>query len=272
MNIASFFISIPSWALFALVVFICVLAAEAGAWVAARRSKKGNKEPDSPIGTAVGAILGLLAFMLGFTFSFTESRYGNRKELVIEQANAISSCYLRSNLIPEKQKTAIRQYLQEYLEILLQENLKANGSQNHPNISAGKKAIARLEELHELMWQQASTLTKEDLDSEIRTFFLGSLNDVINIYQERKTVGLIFRIPDVLWSSLILLSILGTFVVGYQTGTFGTRRIISVPLMAAAFALVIAMIADMDSTGPNRFKISQQPLIEVQHMMKKGSP
>ncbi|KAA9332625.1 bestrophin-like domain [Adhaeribacter soli] len=272
MNIARFFTSIPSWALFALVVLICVLAAEAGAWMAERRGKKGIKEPDSPIGTAVGAILGLLAFMLGFTFSFTESRYGERKELVIEQANAISSCYLRSNLIPEKQKAPIRQYLREYLKILLQENLKAYGPNSNRNIQASIQGIAQLEALHALMWQQASTLTKEDMDSEIRTFFLDSLNDVINIYQERKTVSLIFRIPDVLWSSLILLSLLGTFVVGYQTGTFGTRRIVSIPLMAAAFALVIAMIADMDSTGPNRFEISQQPLIEVQQMMKKDSP
>ena len=272
MNIARFFTALPSWALFVLVVIICVLAAEAGAWVAERRTKKGIKEPDSPIGTAVGAILGLLAFMLGFTFSFTESRYGNRKELVIEQANAISSCYLRSNLIPEKQKTAVRQYLREYLKILLRENLIETDPDKHRNNKAGKIPFTRLDELHALMWQQASTLKKEDMDSELRTFFLDSLNDVINIYQERKTVSLIFRIPDVLWSSLILLSLLGTFVVGYQTGTFGTRRIISIHLMAAAFALVIAMIADMDSTGPNRFKISQQPLIEVQHMMQNDSP
>ncbi|MFC5271188.1 hypothetical protein [Adhaeribacter terreus] len=266
MNIGHFFTWLPSWALFALIVIICVMAAEAGAWLAQRRSKKGIKEPDAPIGTAVGAILGLLAFMLGFTFSLTESRFGNRKELVIEEAKAINTCYLRSNLIPVKQKTAIRKYLKEYTNILLKSSEIEFSRKNRGD----NGNIIRLEALHDLMWQQASTLVNENLDGEIRTFFLGSLNDVINIYQERKTVSLIFRIPDVIWTSLIVISILGTFVVGYQTGTFGTRRLISVPLMAAAFALVIVMIADMDSTGPDKFEVSQQPLKEVKDMMNKN--
>jgi uncharacterized protein YneF (UPF0154 family) len=268
MYIGAVISALPSWALFVLVMVVCVLAAELGAWMAKRRAKKGIKDPEAPIGTAVGAILGLLAFMLGFTFSLTESRFGNRKEQVIEQAKAINTCYLRANLIPEKQKKAIRKALREYINILVHKDLKSISYQNKVN----KNAIARLEELHSQMWQQASTLVNEDLDGEIRTFFLGSLNDVINIYQERKTITLIFRIPDIIWTSLFLLTMIGTFVVGYQTGIFGTRRIISLPFMAAAFALVIVMIADMDSTGPDRFQVSQQPLIDIKELIEKDNP
>ncbi|MBK0402505.1 hypothetical protein I5M27_05875 [Adhaeribacter sp. BT258] len=238
-----------------------MLAAEAGAIVANKRVKKGAKEPDAPIDTAVGAVLGLLAFMLGFTFSLTEERFSDRKELVIQEANAINTCYLRANLIPEKQKNAIRKYLREYTGILLMVDGK----------KVSEQSIARMKELHNLMWQEASSLVKEDLDSEIRTFFLGSLNDVINVYEERKTISLVFRIPDIIWSSLLLLTVLGIFFIGYQTGTYGIRRLWGVPLLAASFAMVMVLIAEMDTTGEGRFKISQEPLKNVQETMQKDA-
>ena len=59
------------------------------------------------------------------------------------------------------------------------------------------------------------------------------------------------------------------FSIGYQTGSYGKRRILDMPLLAAAFGMVVVLIADMDSTGIHRLKASLQPLQDVQEMMQE---
>lgn len=263
MQIGAFITSLPGWALFSLLVAAGVLIAEGGAWIAQRRVSKGIKEPEASIGTAVGAMLGLLAFMLGFTFSITAARYSDRKQLIIDHANAINTCYLYTSLIPEEQKLETRKLLQEYIASLLQ-------FEGQPDV---EKLISRQAAIHLLLWQQPVSLVQENIDSELRSLFTTSVNEVINLYNERKGVALIFQIPDVLWSSLFILFALSMFSIGYQTGTYSIRRILDLPLLAAAFALVIVMIADMDTIiGTRRFEISQQPLTEVYNMMQKDIP
>ena len=263
MDLAQFITSLNPWILFGLIVVYCVAFAEVGSLVAQFRIKKGIKEPDAAIGTAVGAMLGLLAFMLGFNFSITASRFSDRKALVISQANAIGTSYLRTSILPEKQKQAIRKYYREYVAVLLNKKYPAEELD---------KSIAYLNKLHILIWRQTASLARENMDSELRSLFVASVNTVIDLASERKTVAMVFRIPGLLWGLLFLLAGLSMFSIGYQTGALGHRRILDLPLLASAFALVIIMIAQMDSATRYRFKVSPQPFIELEQMMQEEIP
>lgn len=264
MDVAASLTSLSPWVLFVLLVVFCVLAAETGSMVARRRVTKGVKEPEAPMGTAVGAMLGLLAFMLGFTFSLTASRFADRKELVIRQANAIGTLYLRTSMIPEKQKLEIRKLLREYVELLL-----------HIDYASPEqitKVNAQTTRIHIEVWKQTASLVQEEMDSEIRTFFSGAANEVMEIGRERKIVSFVHRIPGVLWTALFFLTAVCMFAIGYQTGTHGSRRILDLPLLAAAFALVVVLIADMDSTGIHSLKVSLQPLKDIKELMQEDIP
>src|SRR5688572_5151648 len=120
MDVALLITSLHPWVLFLLTTILGVLIAEVGVWLARRSKEKEKKEGEASPGTLVGAMLALLAFMLGFTFSITSSRFADRKELVIRQSNALGTCYLRTSLLPEKQKTESRKLLREYTDILVQ--------------------------------------------------------------------------------------------------------------------------------------------------------
>ncbi|MFC5270359.1 hypothetical protein [Adhaeribacter terreus] len=262
MDIASFFTSMPSWALFSLFVIIGVFMTEVGSFFGRRKFNTDKQVPAVSIGTAVTAVLGLLAFMLGFTFSITASRFSDRKGLAISQANAIGTSYLRAGLIPEKQKTEVRKLLKEYTDLLLQVQ-----SSNQVETK-----LNRLEEIHWLLWEQTVSLENEKMVPAIQSLFISSVNEIINVSDERKTVSLVFRIPNVLWSSLLLLTGMSMFAFGYQSGINGSRRISGFPLLPVAYALVIVLIADMDATSLSRFQVSQEPLKNLQKMMHKNIP
>lgn len=258
MSIAALTTALPAWALFLLTFAVGIAASELGSWVTKRKETQ-DKEKASPVGTLVGALLGLLAFMLGFTFSITSSRFSERKHLVTEQANAIGTCYLRTSFLPEKQKWETRKLLKEYVDLLITAS----------KASDIKKNILRMEALQTQIWHQAASLQQENMDSPLRSLYVASVNQVIDIFGERKAVALVFKIPGLIWLALLLLYLLSMFVVGAEMGSNKSRRTINLPIMAAAFAMIVVLIAEMDSSkSTTQFKASHQPLIDVQHMIE----
>src|SRR4030095_9980147 len=165
--------------------------------------------------TATGAVLALAAFMLAFTFSTVWARFAARNGLVIIHARAISVVWLRTSVIPEKQKIHVRKLLLEYMHNLME-------LQTTPEL---QKILNRVENLHLEIWTQAASLVHEDIDSKMRSLFVASVNDLISIAAERKTRTLFLRIPDAIWGSLLFLSIIGMFASGYQAGAGGMGRL-----------------------------------------------
>ena len=77
-----------------------VLVAELGY----RLGRRGRKTHDEPERTQIVSIqsvtLGLLALLLGFTFAMALSRFEYRKQMVVEESNAIGTAALRSQFLP----------------------------------------------------------------------------------------------------------------------------------------------------------------------------
>src|SRR5262245_35151408 len=67
-------------------------------------------------GYIVSGVLGLLALMLAFTLAMAVDRFETRRQLVLEEANAIGTTYLRSQLLGEPHRTRLSKLLVEYTE------------------------------------------------------------------------------------------------------------------------------------------------------------
>src|SRR5262249_23720386 len=68
-----------------------------------RLGRHGNNLSDSQSGSAGtidGAIFGLLGLLLGFSFAVGLSRLDARRDLLINEVNAIGTAYLRLELLP----------------------------------------------------------------------------------------------------------------------------------------------------------------------------
>ena len=254
---------LPLWAVFALTLAICLGAVEAGSALArlVLRKNKTEVDPETPLGTIVGAMLGLLAFILAFTFGMTAARLDARKQLVLQEANAIGTTYLRAGLLPPTQGLEIRRLLRDYADVRL-----------HATAETIQEGRSKSEEIHGHLWSQAKALVAEDVDSELRSLFVASLNETIDLHQSRITIGLQIRIPGTVWFSVYLLSVLSMMSLGYQIGMSGKRRMHATPVLVVAFSLMVALIADIERPGEGFVRVSQQPLADVQQMMQRDSP
>jgi hypothetical protein len=248
----------PLWAIFGLTVAICMAAVEAGAALAsvALRRKK-EKEPEGPLGSLVSALLGLLAFIMAFTFGIAASRFDTRKQLVLEEANAIGTTYLRASLLPEKPGREVRKLLREYARIRSTVELK--------NVA---EVLRQSEEIGDQLWSQTQSLVAEDMDAEIRALFIESVNELLDLHTSRVTTGMQYHIPATVWLVVYLLAGASMLALGYQVGMSGVRRIYGTTVVAASFSLVILMIADLDRPGEGLLRVSQQPIADThRHML-----
>src|SRR5215203_2346493 len=258
-DIGQFLSSVPPVLLFVLLVISYTLILGLGNYIGYQRFLGGIKQPASPTDAAVAAVFGLLAFMMGFAFSSTWTRFVRRNIYVVAHAKAIGVCYLRTSLITVSQKVQVRKFLYEYTNILL-------GIHTTADLVQGMR---RIDELHMVLWKETASLAKEDIDSELRSLFTASVNDLISLAMERKTVAMFIRIPNAIWKSLLLLALIGMLAFGYQAGVSGISKLIQVPLLPVAFGLVMVLIADLNSRDSQRqFKVTKRPFREVIEMME----
>ena len=91
-------ISIP--AVFVLIVAILLGAFEIGFRVGRWWQIRTPEETEGPTNALVASILAFMAFLLAITTAMASDRFDARRALVLEEANAIHTAYLRAGYIP----------------------------------------------------------------------------------------------------------------------------------------------------------------------------
>ena len=81
--------------------------------------KRRNKDPEGAsegLGAVDGAVFGLMGLLIAFTFSAAASRFDARRGLIVEEANAIGTSYLRLDLLPTSAQTKLREDFRRYVD------------------------------------------------------------------------------------------------------------------------------------------------------------
>ena len=117
--------ALPLWGLFAAIVLVVLLSVECGYRLGKYRHSRSKQEKEAPVGAMVGATLGLLAFILAFTFGLAAARFDTRREVLLDEANAIGTTYLRAGMLPDRREE-IRALLREYVDVRLKAVLSNN--------------------------------------------------------------------------------------------------------------------------------------------------
>ncbi|MFO0850926.1 MAG: hypothetical protein U0871_20585 [Gemmataceae bacterium] len=252
---------IPLGLMFVFVAALAGAAVEGGYRFGRWRHARIAEEKETPVGAMVGTILGLLAFVIAFTFGLAATRFEARRQIVLNEANAIGTAYLRTDLLPEPQRGASGRLLREYVDVRLR-------GASADRIAA---AVDRSEELHALLWTQA-VQAAERQPGPITGLYVQALNETIDLHAKRVQAVVRDRIPTGIWFVLLILTLLGMGATGYQSGLSETRRSPAMIALVLAFAAILHLIADMDRGRDGLLQVSQQAMIDLQQSMAGGKP
>jgi len=210
--------------------------------------------------TVQEAVLILVSLMLGFTFAMALERYNTRRELVIKEANAIGTTFLRASMLPEPHKAPVRDALRRYVDLKIHGERMYGGDTDA--IAAGSPAVFRI---HSELWRHATASAKEQ-PNDITQTFIETLNSLIDVDEERLEEGRV-NVPGAVWVMLVVVAGFGCMVTGFRAGAEGVRTALANILVPALITVVIVIILDVAHPLHGTISISQQPLRDVQSFM-----
>ena len=242
-------------ALFVVTLLILVVAGEVG-FRAARRF--GTRRHVSQTSVVTGALLGTVGLLAAFSLQIVEGRFAERKMLILEDANTISTAYRRANLLPEPHAEQARAILRDYIAVKLQ----AAHRQEMPG------AIAEANRDQKAVTKVARAAVREDPHSLPAVKFEEAIDVMMDTHQERITVSFFHRLPPPMLVALYVIAAMCLLLHGYSAGLTRMR----VPI--AAFGLIVSLstllflIVELDRPWQSIFSISQEPMTATQRSMK----
>jgi hypothetical protein len=244
---------VPELAL--LVFFVGALSAALwlGSRLGLRRASREEERTLEPLTTLEAAVLGLLALLLGFSFQMAMARWDLRKHATIDEANAIGTTYLRSSLLPEPQRTAIRAQLVDYVDARLSRDVMS------PSAEARTSSATQAQVIQARIWELAVAAAFADPRPTTSGLFVQSLNAMIDANGTR--VALIEdHVPESILWLLLGIAIASMGLAGYTSGVARRGRLVAGLLVVLLVSSVIALVVDLDRPSLGLIRVSDANL------------
>lgn len=212
-------------------------------------------------GYIVSAVLGLMALLMGFTFSLAVQRFEARRLLVLDEANAIGTTYLRAQLLPEPHRGRMSGILIRYTENRIALARATPGR-------AGALLTVN-DALVNDMWAATSAAFESIKGLQFSGTYLDSVNLVIDLDATRKAARLA-RLPAEVFFVLFIYLITTAGVLGYVLR--GLRGQLAAMFLMSLVTLALMLVVDIDRPTLGGIRESQGSMERLLQSLKATAP
>lgn len=259
----SFLYQSPTF-LIAIVLFIIMMITyRLGHLLKQSHVNKGKVSSEESLGPIEGSLLGLLALLLSFTFGMSASRYDDRRQIIVEEANDIGTAILRCDMYPDSIKKQLKSNFKDYVEARI-EYYNAGIDVNKIEIAKSKT-----EKRSKAIWNivMAESQKPENiLRSQQMIPALNSMIDDITTRDEVKNA----TVPESIFWLLFLLIFSASFIIGYSSKGKKINHVL-VYGFSLMTTLTVFLILDLDR--PRRGLINsnntEQNIVELRELFKE---
>lgn len=246
------------------IAFVLLLAMIAAAIVGyfLRKWRTRRRGPEDLVkenheGFVLSAVLGLLALLLGFTFALAVDRYETRRALVLEEANAIGTAYLRTKLLGEPHRTEISRLLVEYTD-----NRVEIGSSS---LEDARRMLNRNDQLVTNLWVATIAAFPTIRGFEFSSVYLDSINLVIDLDASRKASRQA-KVPHEVYLVLFIYIVCAAGVMGFTLD--GPLERSAATFLFLLLTLSLMLIIDIDRPSSGGISESQRPMRDLQTSLR----
>ncbi len=251
--------------LFALGMFVgMLLLMELGRRIAMRRLARDPEGALAGTGAVDGAVFALLGLLVAFTFSGAATRFDSRRQLIVEETNAIGTAYLRVDLLPPETQPPLRDLFRRYVD----SRLDVYRDVSDRKVTEVK--LARSKELQGEIWKEAVAAgSMEGVPTSTIVVLVPALNQMIDITTTR-TKATQMHPPMVVFVMLFAVSLAGALLAGYDMAARRSRSWLHMLGLALVLATSTYVIIDIEypRLGLVRVDTFDQALVELRGDMK----
>lgn len=194
-------------------------------------------------GAIDAAVFALLGLLIAFTFSGAASRFDHRRDLIVQEANAIGTAWLRLDLAPPQTQPELRAVFRRYVDS------RTAAYKVVADDDAFRAALGRSALLQKRLWGLAVVAGgRPDAAPGTNVLLLPALNDMIDITSTR-ALATQMHPPTVIYLMLFVLTLLGALLAGFGMGASAEpdgRSWLHMFAFAATMAITITIIVDME--------------------------
>ena len=216
---------------------------------------------EEPSGTTVieSALFALLGLLVAFTFSGAGERFDRRRELIIDETNAIGTAYLRVDMLLPDEQPAVRDGFRRYVEARLDVYRKL------PDVAAARAELARGKAIQQEIWEHAIA-TRAPAPTTL--LLLPALNQMFDIATTR-TLSSELHPPLTIFVMLGVLLLASGVFAGYG---MASKRRSWIHILGYALTLAVTMYVILDLEYPRlgliRVDAFDHALVELQQAMR----
>jgi hypothetical protein len=207
------------------------------------------------------AMMVLLALLLAFSFAMAEGRFDTRQQLVVDEANAIGTADLRSQMLTEPYQQEVRKSLRDYVDSRL--------AYYQAGIDPEKllETSARTNQLQKDLWAEAMAAADHSVTPVLIALFISSLNDVIDLSAKRDAARR-NHVPEIVYFFLFVVAGLSISILGFGTGLGNHRHFYLTTLVAFLVASAILVVMDLDRPRRGIIEVSQQSMVDLRNNLR----
>lgn len=237
-------------------VAIGLLVLLVAAWQVGRRlgrGVRGELSSHPQLGMVQGAVLGMLALLLGFSFAGAVSRFVDRQDILVREANAISTLSDMAAVLDDaagrQLRELVRAYAAERTELLSLTGLEDEAPR-----------LKRLGELQDQMWAVVVAATRSS--PPYAAVVLNACNAVSDALAERNAANS-RHTPMLVLVVLLICSFASVASVSIGVEAADERLRIPAMIVVLLIGLVLWVIIDLDLPRVGLIKIHPQPMLDV---------
>ena len=207
-------------------------------------ARTGN--PVTGLGAVESAVFALMGLLLAFAISGGLQRFDERRQLLVQEANAVSSAYGLADLLQDGAKDRIRSELKSYLEarIALFELPVGYSILDGQEIYSHEQQ-AKIDQHRHQVWEDAVTSCRETPNTVACVLLLPALNRVFEAARLRSGVNERHP-PTIVHIMLFGLGLGGSLLAGFGMGASGSRSWLHLLTFASALAVTLYVITDLE--------------------------
>ena len=242
-------------------LLVVMLIAIEGGFRLGRRARRRTDDPTRAQFTAIeGAELTVVGLILAFAFGMAITRFESRRQIVVNESNAIGTAYLRAALLPPPQRQDAEALLRRYVDAWLE--LHDGG----PDQKRFQAATRELDQLQTQLWSLGSEAARQKPELPTMALFLQALNDSFDRQSELKA-AISNRVPGLILLLLILGAVLALGQIGYGCGLTGRRNLSATITLCLLVAAIILVTLDLDRPRQGFLQLDAQSMIALRQSM-----
>ncbi len=216
----------------------------------ARLPAKGDEL--SAVSTLTAGMIGLLTFTLSLSISFAQNRYEMRRGLVLAEANAIGTAWLRTKLIDGEEAHSIAAKIEDYARARLDFTSAASDA-DVPVL------VARTNALQTDIWQTTQVVAHRSPNA-VTTALVNALNEMFDDSNSQQ-FAYISRVPARIMLGLYFGSLLSIGALGYQFGIAGRRQVVLSSLLWLMWSGGMLLVVDLNLPRTGHIAADVAPLV-----------